>query len=91
MPILKKEADSEAVLAAAAGLEAALKGAGVRAKLDADTGKTPGWKFNYYEMKGVPLRVEASASGSGSGSAGASRAGVPRAPRALRAHISSLY
>ncbi len=28
-----------------------------RVKLD-DTDNTPGWKFNEYEMKGVPLRVE---------------------------------
>lgn len=58
MPIIKKEADSEAVMGAVAGLEAALKGAGVRVLLDASADRTPGWKFNQYEMKGVPLRVE---------------------------------
>ena len=31
--------------------------AGVRVKLDA-TDNSPGWKFNEYEMKGVPLRIE---------------------------------
>ncbi|MBO8428071.1 MAG: proline--tRNA ligase [Firmicutes bacterium] len=31
--------------------------AGFRAKLD-KSDKTPGWKFNEYEMKGVPLRIE---------------------------------
>ncbi len=30
---------------------------GVRVKLD-DSNNTPGWKFNEYEMKGVPLRLE---------------------------------
>ena len=38
-----------------------LKGANnivpVRVKLD-DSKNTPGWKFNEYEMKGVPLRLE---------------------------------
>lgn len=58
VPILKKGADCEAVLAAVTGLEAALKGAGIRVKVDAGGEKTPGWKFNYYEMKGVPVRVE---------------------------------
>merc|ERR1712061_548168 len=31
--------------------------AGMRVKLD-DRDQTPGWKFNYWEMKGVPLRIE---------------------------------
>ena len=35
-----------------------LKQAGVRVKLDDTTAKTPGWKFSYWEMKGVPLRIE---------------------------------
>ena len=38
MPIVKKEADAEGVMAAVAALEAALKGAGVRVLLDATTG-----------------------------------------------------
>ena len=51
MPIVKKEADREAVSAAVAGLEGALRAAGVRVKVDAGTEKTPGWKFNHWEMK----------------------------------------
>lgn len=34
-----------------------LKNLGVRVKLD-DSKNTPGWKFNEYEMKGVPVRLE---------------------------------
>ncbi len=30
---------------------------GIRVKLD-DSNNTPGWKFNEYEMKGIPLRLE---------------------------------
>lgn len=56
IPIVNKEADREAVMAAAAGLEAALKAAGVRVKLDAGTEKKPGWKFNFWEMKVSALR-----------------------------------
>ena len=51
MPIVKKEEDRESVMAAANCLEAALKAAGMRAKVDAGSEKTPGWKFNFWEMK----------------------------------------
>ncbi|CAL8460590.1 g119 [Coccomyxa elongata] len=58
VPILKKNTDTEAVLAAADSLAEAAKAAGLRAKVDAGTEKTPGFKFSYWEMKGVPVRVE---------------------------------
>ena len=51
MPILKKNTDSEAVLAAADALAAAAKAAAIRAKVDASTGRTPGFKFSFWEMK----------------------------------------
>ncbi|HEY8424335.1 MAG TPA: proline--tRNA ligase [Clostridia bacterium] len=35
----------------------ALKAAGIRAQIDSSDA-SPGWKFNEYEMKGVPLRIE---------------------------------
>jgi len=34
-----------------------LQAAGVRVKFD-ERDHSPGWKFNYWEMKGVPLRME---------------------------------
>ena len=34
-----------------------LEEAGIRVKLD-DSDNSPGWKFNEWEMKGVPLRIE---------------------------------
>jgi prolyl-tRNA synthetase len=37
---------------------AALKKAGVRAHLDSRTNYNPGWKFNHWEVKGVPIRLE---------------------------------
>lgn len=42
MPIIKKEADADGVMAAVQGLERALKAAGVRVLLDATTGAA-GW------------------------------------------------
>ena len=36
----------------------ALKTAGVRSKCDLRDNYTPGWKYNHWELKGVPLRVE---------------------------------
>ena len=51
VPIVKKEADTEEVMLAVEGLHAAAKQAGIRCKVDASTERTPGWKFNHYEMK----------------------------------------
>ncbi len=39
-------------------IESSLSEAGIRVHLD-DCDQTPGWKYNFWEMKGVPLRVEA--------------------------------
>jgi prolyl-tRNA synthetase len=39
-------------------LHAELKNAGVRVKTDDRQGMSPGWKFNEWEQKGVPLRIE---------------------------------
>jgi len=50
--------DREAVLGAARDLAASLTGAGVRVRLDDRTEVTPGYKFNDWEMRGVPLRLE---------------------------------
>ncbi len=57
MPILKKNTDSDAVLAAADALAAAAKAAGIRAKVDAGSEKTPGFKFAFWEMKVGLIRV----------------------------------
>lgn len=54
VPIMKKEADQEAVMQAVQALHTAAQQAGLRCKLDASTERTPGWKFNHYEMKVLP-------------------------------------
>ena len=57
VPIYKNETKA-AVMAYCEKLLAELKAAGVRAILDADDSKSPGWKFAEHEMNGVPLRIE---------------------------------
>jgi prolyl-tRNA synthetase len=48
----------EVVLPKAEELLQQLKQAGIRAKIDDRDDVSPGWKFNEYEMRGVPVRVE---------------------------------
>jgi prolyl-tRNA synthetase len=58
VPIFRKPEEGENVLAAARAVLAALESAGVRARLDTREGATPGFKFNDWEMRGVPVRIE---------------------------------
>lgn len=55
IPIAQKK---EGVLEKANELYDALKASGIRVELDDDTNNSPGWKFNQYEMKGYPIRIE---------------------------------
>ncbi|CAG7602645.1 Proline--tRNA ligase [Paenibacillus solanacearum] len=48
----------EQVVGRVGELHAQLKQAGVRVKVDDRPDQSPGWKFNEYEMRGVPVRVE---------------------------------
>ncbi|GIQ62449.1 hypothetical protein PACILC2_10170 [Paenibacillus cisolokensis] len=48
----------EQVIARVDELYAELKAAGVRVRVDDRADLSPGWKFNEYEMRGVPLRLE---------------------------------
>jgi prolyl-tRNA synthetase len=57
VPIFKGK-DSDSVIKYCQKIEKKLKKAGLRVHLD-DTDSTPGWKYNYWEMKGVPIRLEA--------------------------------
>ena len=47
----------EEIVAKCREIEADLKSAGIRVKLDDDDAKRSGWKFAEYELKGVPLRI----------------------------------
>ncbi len=35
-----------------------LKAAGIRVRVDSRSDVSPGWKFNEYEMRGIPVRIE---------------------------------
>lgn len=50
--------DREALIKSCESLEAQLKAAGVRVEGDHRDNYSPGWKFNHWELKGVPLRIE---------------------------------
>ncbi|MGH9451546.1 MAG: proline--tRNA ligase, partial [Terriglobia bacterium] len=58
VPIFKNDVERAAVLESARKLRAELSGAGVRVKMDEREGMSPGFKFNDWEMRGVPLRLE---------------------------------
>ena len=58
VPILKTGADNEAILKRAKETYKDLGKAGVRAHLDDRPNYNPGWKYNHYELKGVPIRLE---------------------------------
>lgn len=58
VPILKSDLESASVMEAVRRAEAELKAAGVRVKVDDRTEVTPGFKFNDWELRGVPIRIE---------------------------------
>ncbi|MFN8420401.1 MAG: proline--tRNA ligase [Anaerolineae bacterium] len=58
VPIFKNDEEKSAVMNAVSAVQAELKAAGIRVKVDQREGLTPGFKFNDWEMRGVPTRVE---------------------------------
>ena len=58
VPIYKTDEERTSVLSSAEEVSKQLQAAGVRIKLDSREEATPGWKFNDWEMRGVPLRIE---------------------------------
>lgn len=58
VPIYRKDEEKAQVLEAANAIKKTLVDAGVRVKLDDRDSLTPGFKFNDWELKGVPVRVE---------------------------------
>ena len=57
VPIYRKEEEFEAVSEVAKELMKKLRAKGLRVKFDARDTHKPGWKFNEYELKGVPVRI----------------------------------
>jgi prolyl-tRNA synthetase len=58
IPIYRKENEKAQVMPVVDRIFAELKAAGIRLKLDDRDEVTPGFKFNDWEMRGVPLRIE---------------------------------
>ncbi|MGQ9851646.1 MAG: proline--tRNA ligase, partial [Aggregatilineaceae bacterium] len=58
VPIFREESQRASVMAAAAQIKAMLHDAGLRVHLDDRDNVSPGFKFNDWEMRGVPLRLE---------------------------------
>ena len=57
VPIYRNDEQFEAVSKVAVELQAQLREAGIRVKFDNRDTHKPGWKFNEYELKGVPVRI----------------------------------
>jgi len=58
VPIWKSDDEKARVLEAARSVQGELAVAGLRVRLDDREGLSPGFKFNDWEMRGVPVRVE---------------------------------
>jgi len=58
VPITYKDDDSSSIVSVAETIFAQLKKIGVRVYLDDRDNYKPGFKYNYWELKGVPIRIE---------------------------------
>jgi prolyl-tRNA synthetase len=58
VPIFKTDEEKATVLENANALRKELVAGGIRVKMDEREGMSPGFKFNDWEMRGVPLRLE---------------------------------
>ncbi len=58
VPIYRKDHEKELVMPVVDKVFAELKEAGIRVKVDDREQLSPGFKFNDWEMRGVPLRIE---------------------------------
>ena len=58
VPIYRDDSESGTVLAMVEQVRRDLVAADIRVKVDDRDGVSPGFKFNDWEMRGVPLRIE---------------------------------
>ena len=88
VPIWRKAEEGEQVLTAARDRFCwQLENAGIRVQLDEREGVTPGFKFNDWEMRGVPLRVEIGPRDVASGEVVLARRDIPGPPGKSKAPI----
>jgi prolyl-tRNA synthetase len=77
VPIFRTDGEKASVMEKAQKVRAELVAANLRVKLDERDGLTPGFKFNDWEMRGVPLRVEIGPKDVANGTAVLARRDVP--------------
>jgi len=77
VPIYKDEAEKSSVMAVANRIYAELKAAGIRLKMDDRQEVTPGFKYNDWEMRGVPVRIEVGPKDVAKGSVALARRDMP--------------
>ena len=58
VPIYRNDEDKNIVLSKAEGIQNELESKDIRVHVDGREGLSPGYKFNDWELKGVPLRIE---------------------------------
>ena len=58
VPIITTKDDPQLILDQVYKVEKSLKSIGVRTKVDDNEIHNPGFKFNHWELKGVPIRIE---------------------------------
>ena len=77
VPIYKTDEEKQAVMVVADKVFADLKATGVRIKMDDREEVTPGFKYNDWEMRGVPLRIEIGPKDVAKGSVALARRDIP--------------
>ncbi|MFZ5856572.1 MAG: proline--tRNA ligase [Chloroflexota bacterium] len=77
LPIFKNDAEKVKVMEVADRVFAELKAAGIRVKVDDRDNVSTGFKFNDWEMRGVPLRIEIGPKDVEKGSVALARRDVP--------------
>jgi len=77
VPIYKSDAEKSKVMAVADKVFTELKAAGIRLKMDDREEVTPGFKYNDWEMRGVPLRIEVGPKDVEKGSVALARRDIP--------------
>jgi prolyl-tRNA synthetase len=58
IPILYKDKDNAVIVTKGKEISKLLSAQGFRTHLDDREGYNPGWKYNHWELKGVPIRLE---------------------------------
>ena len=58
IPILRNDSDRDRIISKAKDIMGTLTGQGIRVHLDKRDELSPGYKFNDWELRGIPLRIE---------------------------------